>query len=280
MQPERGDPAVRVTRRDVADGLRAVGVTPGDTAMFHSSLSSMGTVVGGPDTVIDGFLDAVGPTGTVAVPALCNWTEEEQHLVFSRWDPKTSPAYVSRIPEVFRQRAGAVRSDHATHSVSAIGARADELCAHHGRSGLRRCVFSDTAFARESPWEKLREWDAAYCFIGVTFRVCTMTHSVESVLVERALEHADPARHDELASRVAGWMRPGVWPSWPIEAREEIERLLADEGLVRYGKIGSATLRCARTKPMVERWIAIVEADPERWLPEDFLHWWHTCHAR
>ncbi|MCD6362315.1 MAG: hypothetical protein J7M38_15770, partial [Armatimonadetes bacterium] len=50
-----------------------------------------------------------------------------------------------------------------------------------------------------------------------------------------------------------------------------IEEILAAEGIVRYGRIGSATLRCARARPMVERWIAIVEAEPERWLPEDYL---------
>jgi len=279
MQPEKGDPAVRVTSHDVADGLRSVGVVPGDTVFFHSSLSSMGTVEDGADTVIDGFLEAVGPQGTVGVPTLCNWAPEEQHLVFSRWDPKTSPAYVSRIPEVFRHRPDAVRSDHPTHSVAAIGARAEELCANHGRSGPRRCIFSDTAFAHESPWEKLREWDAACCFIGVTLRVCTMTHWVESVVVERALAHVGPDRFDELASRVAGWMSPGVWPNWPVDSREEIERQLADQGLVRYGRIGSATLRCARTRPMAEGWLGIVESDPQRWFPPDFLEWWQACHA-
>ena len=72
MDPERGDRSVQVTREDVTCAAREVGVVPGDTLLFHSSLSSMGTVVGGPDAVIDGFLDAVGPEGTVAVPTLCN----------------------------------------------------------------------------------------------------------------------------------------------------------------------------------------------------------------
>ena len=52
MDPERGDGRVRVTSSDVAAALRTVGVAPGDTAMFHSSLSSMGHVIGGADAVI------------------------------------------------------------------------------------------------------------------------------------------------------------------------------------------------------------------------------------
>ncbi len=273
MKPEPGDTSISVTRDDVAGALREVGVVEGDAAMFHSSLSSMGTVVGGPDAVIDGFLDAVGPTGTVAVPTLCNWAPDEQHLVFERWDPATSPSYVGAITEVFRKRPEAVRSDNATHSVAAIGARAGELTANHGASGLRKGPFGPRAFAAESPWEKLRQWDAAYCFIGVTFWVNTMVHYVESVLVERAVGRAPEDRRDDLEARVAGWMEPGVWPTFRIEDRVIIEEMLAQMGIERQTRLGSATLRCARAKPMIDEWIRIAETDPERWMPDDYLQW-------
>jgi len=55
MQPEPGDKSLLVERSDVTAAAQSVGIVPGDTVMFHSSLSSMGTVVGGPNTVIDGF---------------------------------------------------------------------------------------------------------------------------------------------------------------------------------------------------------------------------------
>lgn len=271
MQPEVGDRSIRVTRADVARAAREVGIVPGDTVFFHSSLSSMGTVIGGADAVIDGFLDAVGPEGTVAVPTLCNWKPEEQHLVFERWDPETTPSYVGRITETLRLRPEALRSDHATHSVAAIGARAAELTRDHGAGGLRPGPFSPTAFARESPWERLVQWNAAYCFIGVTFIVCTLVHYVEAVLAERAVQRAAPERREEILGAMAGWMKPGPFPWMRIPDREVIERLLAEEGIVRYGRIGSATLRCGRAGSMARRWVEIVEADPERWLPEDWL---------
>lgn len=273
MEPETGDPNVSVTRHDIPAAVQSVGVGEGDVVSFHSSLSSMGHVEGGPNALIDGLLDAVGPTGTVAVPTLCNWTPEEQHLVFERWDPATSPSYVGTITETFRLRPDAVRSDQATHSVTAIGARAAELTANHGASGQRLGTFGEKAFARESPWERLYQWNAAYCFIGVTFRVCTMVHYVESLIVERALARADPADRPALADDVVGWMEPGVWPGFRVDEREDIEKMLADQGLVRYGAIGSATFRCARAKTMVDEWIRIVEADPARWCPEDFVKW-------
>ena len=125
MDHEPGDPSVRVTREAIAAALREVGVRQGDTAMFHSSLSSMGTVEGGAEAVIDGFLDAVGPAGTVAVPTLSQWRKErEKRRVWDLWDIATTPTYCGLIPETFRQRPEAQRSNHYTHSVSAIGARA------------------------------------------------------------------------------------------------------------------------------------------------------------
>lgn len=273
MDHDKGDRNVRVTRQEAAETARTCGVVPGDTMMFHSSLSSMGTVVGGPDTVIDGFLDAVGSQGTVAVPTLCNWTPDTQKDVFPKWDPATSPSYVGRITEVFRMRPQAVRSNHPTHSVAAIGARAGELTAGHGDGGLRPGPYGRGAFAGCSPWQKLYEWNAAYCFIGVTFRVCTLVHFVETLLMVRALERAPAERREALADEVSGWMKPGAWLSIRIDEREVFEAWLAERGMVSYGKLGSATFRMARAQDIVDNWIALVEATPAKWLSEQAVTW-------
>ncbi len=271
--PRAGKNAIHVFRDEISDSLREVGVRSGDTVMFHSSLSSMGWVVGGADTVIDGFRAAVGPTGTVAVPTLCRMPAGQRHLTFARWHRDTSPSYVGRITEVLRRRPAAVRSDHATHSVAAIGPRAEELTARHGAAGLRRSPWGPRAFARQSPWQKLYDWNAAYCFLGVNFHVNTMVHFVESLLVARALLRAAPAQRAALAAEVMGWQHPGVWPSMGFAAREVFETHLAREGLLRTGSIGAATIRCARTRPMVDTWLALAEADPTRWCSASFVAW-------
>ena len=276
----KGDRNVRISRGDVAAALRSVGVEPGDTVMFHSSLSSVGWVEGGAGAALDGFLDAVDPGGTVAVPTLCNWAPDEQALVFERWRPQTSPSYVGRISEALRGRPDARRSDHATHSVAAVGRRAEELTARHGDDGLRPGPFGDKAFARESPWERLYLWNAAYVFVGVTFRVCTMVHYVETRVVERALLRAAAADRKQLAARVRGWMTTGVWPTIAIDDREVFESALAEKGGVVYGKMGSATLRMARVRPLVDGWIDIVERNPARWLDDEFRQWLRAVGVR
>jgi aminoglycoside 3-N-acetyltransferase len=269
MRPETGDRSVQVHREDVAAAARSVGIVPGDTVMFHSSLSSMGAVVDGPDTVIDGFLDAVGAEGTVAVPTLW-YHDADPPMNLEEFDIDNSPSYPGAITEHFRRRPDSVRSNNPTHSISAIGARAPELTRDHGKSGLRLCVFGDTAFAHASPWQRLYEWDAAYCFIGVDFTVNTMGHFVQCVLVERVLEQCEPGRRDSLAARVSRWQQPGVWPTHSFQAMGE---RLAEMGLVRFGRIGSATLRCIRARAMVDNALAILEAEPEAWFDDEFRAW-------
>lgn len=273
MQPEKGAPTITVTSADVSRALRDVGVRPGDTVMLHSSLSSMGTVVGGAEAVIDGFLQAVGPTGTVAVPTLCNWRPGEDAQVFPRWDPTRSPSYVGRISDTLWRRPEARRSDHPTHSVAAIGARARELTASHGSHGRRQCPFGDRAFAADSPWQRLVDWNAAYCFIGVSMQMATAVHLVETMIVQRHLRRVPVDHRAALSDQIAGWMKPGVWPWVRIDDRDVLEAMLAEAGLVRYGRIGSATLRCTHMGDLVRTWVEILESDPERWLPEGYREW-------
>jgi len=277
VKPEPGDKTITVTRSTVAAAAHSVGIGPGDTAMFHSSLSSMGTVANGPDSVIDGFLDAVGPTGTVAAPTLW-WYVADPPRTLDQWDPNTSPAYIGTIPEAFRQRPDSVRSDNPTHSVSAIGARAVDLTRNHGTGGLRPCQFGDTAFAAESPWERLYQWNAAYCFIGVDFTVCTIGHYVECRVIERALAAVpDPARRADLEGRLARWEKEGVYPRFRFR---DMGEHLTELGFVRFGKIGSATLRCIRARDLVDNTLATLDAEPDKWFKDEFLAWLHDAQEK
>ncbi|MHB8997243.1 MAG: AAC(3) family N-acetyltransferase [Armatimonadota bacterium] len=285
MRPETGDKNLHVTAEDVAAGVRSIGVGPGDLVMFHSSLSSIGHVVGGPNTVIEGFLQAVAPDGTVAVPTL--WWNGTQDL--KEWDYDNSPSYPGIITETFRQRPDSIRSNNPTHSVSAIGPRATELTADHGKYGLRPCMYGDGAFAEASPWQRFYDWNAHYCFLGVDFTVNTEAHYIQCLLIEWALQQAPAEKRESLLSRVSRWQsivdyyndtqagrtpKPFMWPSFSFK---EMGEHLAELGLVRFGTIGSATIRGIRTRDMVENILATLKADPDKWLTESFLPWWHEA---
>jgi aminoglycoside 3-N-acetyltransferase len=273
MEPEKGDPSIKVGIRDVAQGFRAVGAVSGDTVLFHGSLSSMGTVEGGPTTVINGVLEATNPNGTVAMPSL--WFHGKEPLQKPQdFDVKTSPSYVGALSEAFRTDPRSVRSHDWSHSVSAIGARAAELVAGHDTCPILHTPWSLRAFSDGSPWDKLYQWNALYCFIGVTMRVCTMKHYMEARILAECLRQAPPDRHEALQARLVRYGAPGIWPSYNSELMGE---LLAKRGLVRVAKIGSATLRAIRARTLVDETFPLLRQAPQDWFAKPFLELRAEC---
>ena len=269
MIPEKGNPQIQVTVEDVGRAFVSVGANPGDLLLYHGSLSSMGTVVGGPRAVIDGALRAVAPDGTVAMPTL--WYHgSTPPLNPADFDVRTSPSYVGALSEAMRTDPRSLRSNNFSHSVSAIGPRAVALTMDHGAGGESPAPWGYKAFADVSPWARLYEWDALYCFIGVTMAVCTMKHYIESHLVGRILRQAPQARREAMRDGLTLMDRQGVWAYYDSQ---KMETRLAERGLVRYGQLGSATLRAIRTRPLVDVTTGILDAEPEAWLQPAFLEW-------
>ncbi len=109
-----------VTRQDIVSGLKAMGLQEGHRVMVHSSLSSLGHVEDGAPTVVEAFLEVLGPEGTLMVPTFTHGATEY-------FDPLQSPSKNGAITEAARRYPGAVRSLHPTHAVTAIGPDAGDL---------------------------------------------------------------------------------------------------------------------------------------------------------
>ena len=58
-----------ITIPTVVGGLQELGVKLGDALLVHTSLSSFGHVQGGAQTIIEALIEAVGPSGTLMMPA-------------------------------------------------------------------------------------------------------------------------------------------------------------------------------------------------------------------
>ena len=59
------------SRQELADGFRALGVSPGDTVMVHASVRSVGSIAGGPDQIHLAIKDALTDSGTMMMYASC-----------------------------------------------------------------------------------------------------------------------------------------------------------------------------------------------------------------
>lgn len=257
-----------VTQDEIEDALREVGVSAGDVALVHSSLSSMGWVEGGPSTVIEAFLSVLDPArGTLVLPTLCQQDIERR---FELWDIENSRSDVGAITEVGRLRPDAVRSDHATHSVAAIGVLADAITAGHELAQGRPCPWGPAAFGIGSPWEKLYGLDAHYLFVGVTTSCNTIGHMAQAEFIRELLAEVPKGQRDELAAEVKEWEHEGVWPWFGFDL---CEQWLRERDAMRYAQIGDATLRATRAKVNVDTMLDKLRNEAESFLKPDFLDW-------
>ena len=160
----------REIREMMVRDLRGLGVRSGDTVLVHSSLRSLGPVPDGPETVIRGLLDALGPEGTLLFPALSYRTVTALNPVF---DQLHTPCCVGGLPEYFRTRPGTLRSVHPTHSMSGVGRHAAELFREHH--------LDTTSCGPHSPFHRLREVGNWVLFIGCGIGPNTSMHAVEEL---------------------------------------------------------------------------------------------------
>jgi aminoglycoside 3-N-acetyltransferase len=232
-----------ITRQDIVCGLRQLGLEAGADVLVHSSLSSFGHVRGGAETVIHALLETVGPHGTVLVPTLTG-SEELDARNPPFFDPDSTPCWTGRIPETLRQRPDAVRSHHPTHSVAAIGARAQALTRDH--------EFSITPCGPDSPYGRLAQDGGQILLLGVTHSVNTTFHHVEEIV--GVPYHMQPGL---VAARVKsrGQVRTihlMLHRYGPHRCFERLEPVFRERGIQREGQIGEGHARLIDARRMVE----------------------------
>jgi len=231
-----------VTRQDIAGVLREVGVEPGDVVMVHSSLKSFGHVEGGAEAVVDALLDAVGGEGTVIVPTL-SATYVRGTASGLAWNPRTTPSRVGLVTETLRRRPEARRSGHPTHSVAAIGARAEEMVSGH---------WPGSTFDIRGPYGKYVRAGAKLLFLGVYPTCNTTLHAVEDWLDLPYLEEAEV-----LVEEPDGSVGRRTVTKAPLGHRDfysrsgRIHRYLEEAGLVRLVRLNGTEIRMMPAREVV-----------------------------
>ncbi len=254
-----------VTKKDVTQACRRLGIALGDTMIVHSSLKSLGYVQGGADAVIDGLLDALGEDGTLVMPTLIM---KDFRKAYETWY-MDKPSDVGIITETFRRRAGVVRSNQETHSVAACGKLAQEIIANHGQ-GHRIGTYGDTPFAHSSPWQKLADLNAGMLFIGCGMDKCTIKHLAEYTIVERIVK-AFPEAQEKIRRF---WQRGEGFESqfWPYVDHDRYFTHFCNRGMVRTTKCGDATLLYLHAGDCLREMVKYVSINPRYYIAPGCLH--------
>ena len=263
-----------VTKQDVSNALRALGVQAGDILLVHSAYKSLGPVEGGAATVIGGIEDVLGKEGTLVMPTLC---QGDLLQAYQSWYME-KPSDVGYLTEYFRKQIYVYRSNHPTHSVAARGKYAYELTFEHTAGAPHYCPFGDKVFSDTSPWVKMYEMGAKILFLGCNATYNTLKHMVEGKFVEENLAAVqDPAKKEVLLRRLRHLgVDEGIYMFYN---GANMCDALAQEGLVTYARCGEALLTCMPAKESCDASLNQLRNHPERWLNEAKMQWLADCKA-
>ena len=157
------DPENLITKMQLRHDLKALGLTPSMNVMVHSSLSAIGHVQDGPNTLIDAILSLIGKRGTLVMPS---FNHRGAHI----YNPLTTPTTNGAIPDAFWRRPGVIRSQHPTHALAAFGPKAETICANHINTGV---------WTAESPISRFIHSGGYILSLGVDHNSSTAYHAAE-----------------------------------------------------------------------------------------------------
>ncbi len=223
----------RVTRGQIAEGLRALGLGRGMGLMVHSSLRSFGYVEGGAEAVIGALMDVVGPEGTILMPSFNHGAPFGPDGP-GVYDPRETPSLDGRITDVFWRLPGVRRSLDPTHAYACWGRNADRYTRDHHLT---------LTMGEDSPLGLLAREGGLQVCLGTTHASTTAKHLAETIrrvpclgLRTEAYPVRLPDGRVEL-HRTWGWREQ----SCPLtESSEFIEAEMERRGLQRRGWIGSS----------------------------------------
>lgn len=174
------------TPESIEKDLCNLGVMPGMVIIVHSSLSSLGWVVGGPISVIYALIKVLTPDGTLIMPAhsgdysdpsaWCNppvpseWWDDIRKFM-PAFDPKITPTRgIGVVAETFRNWPDVLRSYHPALSFCAWGKHARVITQNHSL---------DFSLGDNSPLRRIYELNGHVLLLGVDYSSNTSFHLSE-----------------------------------------------------------------------------------------------------
>jgi len=238
-----------VTKQDLIDGFKALGIQDGDDIFVTSSLSRFGHVEGGTKTVVDALEEVVG-CGTIVMPSFNFSIFKKKPIVL---DLKNTPSEMGVITEEFRKQTGVKRTTNLFHP----------LC-HKGKLSemIDKCDMVDT-WGNESPYALMERENFKVVLLGTDFYCCPFFHYAEQ-------KNNVPYREPVTYSGLAGGLH--------VECRRlrrkygDSDNNKVDDWLpYKRVKIGNAICRSFNVQELMKPLSERLEIDPNYLLSESDL---------
>lgn len=161
----------KYTAKELVEELVKLDMRPGSTVLVHCAMNNFYNYRGTVDELIDELLRALGPEGTLCMPAY-PYDKDNPDVIF---DVKSDKTAAGLLAETFRKRPGVKRSLNKLHSVCALGPKAEEITGEHH--------LSTTCFDEKSPFYKIAQLNGLSIALGLPrYFIGTIEHVPESLL--------------------------------------------------------------------------------------------------
>lgn len=253
------------TKEQLIEDLRKIGVVEGDHLGVGLSFKSIGSVLGGPDALIDAFLEAVGPEGTIMIPA--NTRSFPLYLIESGqvdyiFNYRSTRPYTGLVPDTLRKRAGAIRSRHPICSVVALGSLAEYLTEGH-----------DDKSQSYLPYSRLAEAEGKILSIGIGDRLVSFRHEAQ---YKAGLLDVVPLRHAVKYISEEGTVELFIQKESQccVKRLPGLVDIMRERGLITDGTIGMANSVLVPAREGLNMMTELLRSDPTLNLCDDVRCLW------
>lgn len=239
-----------ISKSDLIEDLKKIGIQTGDTVLVHSSLSRIGYLEEGPKTLVDTLIEVVGEEGNILMPTSPNAVYQLDYIRNTPYfDVLNSPSNTGAITEYFRKMEGTKRSLHPTEPVSAYGPKSDYFTGEH---------FGQlTPYNEKSPFYKVSAEGGKILYIGVSLSMAgTNLHTLED-----AVEFKYPVYYPELfeidvidENGVKNKVQTKVHdPEWSKKRKcDDLIPMFMEQGVLKKVRIGRADTLLVDAKGFLE----------------------------
>lgn len=245
-----------VLATELVHDLRALGVRRGGVLLAHVSLSSLGWVVGGEQSVVLALEEVLGPEGTLVMPSQSWQLCDPAYLADPRvpveaydavraalppYDPAWTPTRtMGAVAEALRTQPGTLRSAHPHRSFVARGPHAEQVLDRHDL---------DDPVGEGSPLAAVHRLDGQVLLLGVGHEKNSSLHLAEarSGLPRTTVPNSAPVLVD-------GVRRTVVFDEPVVDDADfaEVGTALALGGVQREGAVGGATALLLAQRELVD----------------------------
>ena len=228
-------------KEELIEQIRAMGITPSDTVLIHTSMHAVGEVENGAHGVIDAFRDYLS-NGLFLVPTHTWASVNKEQPVY---DVRSTIPCIGALPRAAAFKLDGIRSLHPTHSIWAIGKGAAQY--------IQNEENAPTPGTPGYAWDRLAEVNAKILLVGVGNDKNAFIHAVEEVadIPDRLLREPFEVTIYDWYGNVYHHPYAGHYCSKSNDVSRQFvnfEKPLVELGAQKFGKLGNAQVRIVDAK--------------------------------